>query len=675
MFGKRKAAIGTVIVLFLFISCSGSDSGSDSPQDGSAPPTSSDVYSECNSDTIKTSTIQSLGQPFCFNANSVGSDFVNLRWFDTANDEDGYVVERSIDNSDFNTVGSIPSGSGTRTFYDSGLSPGTDYYYRVRAYNGSGDYSAYANATITTDTEWTASDYDIDNDGTVKRDELINLQPTADYLYVDPVNGNDSNDGTSTDYPLQSIAQAQSIIAGAANGNYIVVLKSGFYGAFTDEAGKSDWVLYINDTGATPVFSRISIRPLTTTDAYVKFYGIKIQPEWVGPGEVDPQYDDSSTGSYDKTSSAVFLRNVNYVEFYNCHLVGTNKHLSPYGVRIDNSNSITVEHSEIKKVSDPVWMQDSSEIRISYNHIHEMTSSALRVLKGNSKIVLEGNNVYGSTWELYEDYTPRADGQTYHGSAVSIRSGSLVIRNNIFHNGWNSSGIMTYSGSGSFSDILIENNLLYDIFNAYLLRLYAIEENIVIRNNTFIGHYRDTSHACYRYWSGVAFHEFADGYDASGTYFYDNVIVSISNISEDQLPLLNENNNITWSLFNGDWVYSDGSSLYDEEDNVIKTSASKIVINDGTFVDYFESGFFNGIMDFTERHGKTLDFRLAATSEGINFGANLDLSGQIPAGSWIQSQVTPLTDSLGDLDADGFIQNNGVPRDATHHSAGCYEYE
>jgi hypothetical protein len=139
--------------------------------------------------------------------------------------------------------------------------------------------------------------------------------------------------------------------------------------------------------------------------------------------------------------------------------VGTNKHLTTNGVRIDNSNFITVEHSEIKETGAPVWMQDASDIRISHNHIHEMTGSAMRVLEGNSKIVLEGNNVHGSTWKLYEDYTPRADGQTYHGNAVSIRSGSLIIRNNIFHNGWNSSGIMTYTGAGSFSDILIENNL------------------------------------------------------------------------------------------------------------------------------------------------------------------------------------------------------------------------
>ena len=112
----------------------------------------------------------------------------------------------------------------------------------------------------------------------------------------------------------------------------------------------------------------------------------------------------------------------------------------------------------------------------------------------------------------------------------------------------------------------------------------------------------------------------------------------------------------------------------DEEDNFIKTSTSKIVVYDRTFVDYFESGFFNGVMDYTGRHGKTLDFRLADTSDGINFGANPDLSGQIPASSWIHSYLAPLTDSLGDIDANGFIQKNGAARDATHHSVGCYEY-
>jgi hypothetical protein len=75
-------------------------------------------------------------------------------------------------------------------------------------------------------------------------------------------------------------------------------------------------------------------------------------------------------------------------------------------------------------------------------------------------------------------------------------------------------------------------------------------------------------------------------------------------------------------------------------------------------IGYFQNGFFTPTPDFSYMNHKTLDYRLAAGSPGINFG---DASNQ------------PDT-SLGTLDAKGFIQKNGIMRDANHHSAGAYEY-
>ena len=53
------------------------------------------------------------------------------------------------------------------------------------------------------------------------------------------------------------------------------------------------------------------------------------------------------------------------------------------------------------------------------------------------------------------------------------------------------------------------------------------------------------------------------------------------------------------------------------------------------------------------------DYHLAPDSPGINFG---DPNNQP-------------SDSLGSLGEDGFIRDDGPARDASHHSAGAYEYQ
>jgi hypothetical protein len=65
-----------------------------------------------------------------------------LSWADNANNESGYSVERSGDGRSFTQV--AQAGANTGAWTDTGLNGGTVYYYRVRAFNGSGN-SAYSN--------------------------------------------------------------------------------------------------------------------------------------------------------------------------------------------------------------------------------------------------------------------------------------------------------------------------------------------------------------------------------------------------------------------------------------------------------------------------------------------------------------------------------------------------
>jgi hypothetical protein len=77
-------------------------------------------------------------------ATSASASQINLSWTDNSGNEDGFSIERCEGNNctNFAPIGSV--GPNVTTFPDGGLSSGTFYRYRVRAFNGSGN-SAYSN--------------------------------------------------------------------------------------------------------------------------------------------------------------------------------------------------------------------------------------------------------------------------------------------------------------------------------------------------------------------------------------------------------------------------------------------------------------------------------------------------------------------------------------------------
>ncbi len=70
-----------------------------------------------------------------------------LTWSDNSGNEDGFKLQRSIDNTNFNLINTL--GANVTSYSDMGLNDATKYYYRVRSYNsvGSSDFSNTASAT------------------------------------------------------------------------------------------------------------------------------------------------------------------------------------------------------------------------------------------------------------------------------------------------------------------------------------------------------------------------------------------------------------------------------------------------------------------------------------------------------------------------------------------------
>lgn len=102
--------------------------------------------------------------PSSLSANTASSSQINLSWMDNSSGESGFSIERKTGSgatqSQSETVRATSEGTYTQiatvganvtTYNDTGLSAGTTYYYRVCAYNSTGDssYSNEVNATTT----------------------------------------------------------------------------------------------------------------------------------------------------------------------------------------------------------------------------------------------------------------------------------------------------------------------------------------------------------------------------------------------------------------------------------------------------------------------------------------------------------------------------------------------
>ena len=85
--------------------------------------------------------------PTSLNATAVSSSQISLVWSDNASNETGFRIERSQDGTSFTEISTV--GANVTTYADTGLSASTQYWYRVRAYNGSGP-SGYTNTASAT---------------------------------------------------------------------------------------------------------------------------------------------------------------------------------------------------------------------------------------------------------------------------------------------------------------------------------------------------------------------------------------------------------------------------------------------------------------------------------------------------------------------------------------------
>lgn len=97
--------------------------------------------------TLHITVVGSLAAPSGLIATAVGSRTISLKWTDNSATESGFKIERSTNGNKFSQVTTV--GANATAFSQSGLRRGRVYFYRVRAYNSSGN-SAYSNTASAT---------------------------------------------------------------------------------------------------------------------------------------------------------------------------------------------------------------------------------------------------------------------------------------------------------------------------------------------------------------------------------------------------------------------------------------------------------------------------------------------------------------------------------------------
>ena len=132
--------------------------------------TTGDANPSNTSSATTTGTSQVPQSASNLQATSTSSSSIDLSWTDNSSDEDGFHIERSLDGNNFTTIST--TGADVVSYTDNGLSASTTYFYRVVAFNTSGDANPSNTSSATTSGN-TGSGVDIHVDNiTVVREAL-----------------------------------------------------------------------------------------------------------------------------------------------------------------------------------------------------------------------------------------------------------------------------------------------------------------------------------------------------------------------------------------------------------------------------------------------------------------------------------------------------------------------
>ena len=112
-------------------------------------PTNTHTHPKTHAQANSSTPGQTPAAPTNLVATAISSSQIGLSWTDNANNETGFQIQRSTNGVNFALIATV--GANVTTYTNNGLTAGTTYYYRIRAFNSSGN-SALSNVASATTT-------------------------------------------------------------------------------------------------------------------------------------------------------------------------------------------------------------------------------------------------------------------------------------------------------------------------------------------------------------------------------------------------------------------------------------------------------------------------------------------------------------------------------------------
>jgi hypothetical protein len=368
----------------------------------------------------------------------------------------------------------------------------------------------------------------------------VRFRGVATY-YLDPVNGNDNNPGTSG-APWQSIQHAQ----GSVTDGDTVLLASGNYGDVYDSARHGDFVTWAAMPGAGVDFNALVVE----NSAFLHFDSIRI-------------HDGVSAFQAD------------HFELINCDVAFDG---DPYGtlpeiVDIGRTTNSVVRDCQIHNGNDGINAEATQNVTITGNHIYRLVNDGISATPTQGALIAD-NDIH----DLNQDHATLKDYWTTWGfsgtggvSVQDIPQDSLIINNS------GTTGTLAYYNFSSpvsfanmnFSDLTITTD---KDFNQGELAIRLSTQP----NGSTGGLYRD-----FPIFACPANGQTASSVDIDGTGLYQ--VISVAIVANVSRPC---NINIS------DWDFSNGA----HQDYCV-ISGSDITIRNNVFHDGATQGIFTSPSD------------------------------------------------------------------------------
>ena len=182
-----------------------------------------------------------------------------------------------------------------------------------------------------------------------------------------------------------------------------------------------------------------------------------------------------------------------------------------HGIRLINSNFVTIEDCEVHETGDVAISANSGGtyegLRILRNHIHHTNGTGEGMYLGCNN---DGCRIANSLIEgNYIHHTNRASVE--QGDGIEIKEGSYgnVVRDNVIHD-TNYPGILLYSAVGNGAPNIVEGNVIWNVAD----NTVQIAADAIVRNNIILGN--------------VAFQPHQSG-SPSNLEFVHNTVISSGN--------------------------------------------------------------------------------------------------------------------------------------------------